>query len=588
MPVFVVQTPDGRRVRVEAADEATAIRGAQEQATQRNRARTPVEAVTGFMANVNRGLGIGDEIAAGMGATIDSVGDVVNSVREGRPRLPNVPQNFERNMARQRRLEQLSGPNAAALGQGTGNAATMLVPASRIAGAIGEGGRLVNAARGAVLGGTTAGAYAAADAGTPQERLQRTSEAVRDPVALALGAAGGALAGRPTRRPRAGAVRPTVRTLNAEGVQLTPGQIAGGIARHAEDAATSVPILGDAIRKARRRGDATFTNAVLNRALRGLGMQADGAFPTVPEGLQGRAAVAHVGDRLSAAYDALVPENGIRMDPQLGADFGRIREITETLTPANLDRLRRITESRILSRVGEEGAVDGPTFQRIISELRTESRRFSGSQDADQRAIAEAIDTQIDALTNAAVRQNQGYGTGLRRLDQGYAYLVRAENASARAGADDAFSPAQFDSAVRAGDRRTRRRGYARGEAMGQDLAEAGRDVMSSTVNNSGTADRAMIGGAVVGGVAGLPAVVGSAGLAYLGSKAYGPEAIRLANVLLSQRIAAAERAQAAAQLRQLSTDPRFQELVGRIIARVPVAAGVTAGARQEETQPIQ
>ena len=53
----------------------------------------------------------------------------------------------------------------------------------------------------------------------------------------------------------ASALRPSAeRLLMNEGVKLTPGQMAGGVAKSIEDKATSIPLAGDMITSARRRG----------------------------------------------------------------------------------------------------------------------------------------------------------------------------------------------------------------------------------------------------------------------------------------------------------------------------------------------
>lgn len=149
--------------------------------------------VAGAMANVNRGLGIGDELVAGA--------KTAGNIFAGKTALADVPQDFRRSMADQRQLEDgfaADRPNVAALARGTGMAATVAVPGGNTANLFAQGGRIANAARGATTAGLTGAAYAAADRGTVSERIGAASRTARDPVTLGLGAVGGALA---TARP---------------------------------------------------------------------------------------------------------------------------------------------------------------------------------------------------------------------------------------------------------------------------------------------------------------------------------------------------------------------------------------------------
>lgn len=208
--------PPDKRAAYEEAQRRGLISGAQ-------RRRSAVENVTGFMANVNRGLGIGDEMAAGAQTAVN--------LFAGRAKLPgtmttadlvagrrDIVQDFKRNMAAQRQIEDTFAaekPRAAALGRGTGMAATVAVPAGNTANLFAQSGRAVNAARAATLAGAQGAAYAAADRGTAAERLGAAAEAARDPLTLGLGAVGGAAASpRKARAPKAKA--PSVEQLRRD------------------------------------------------------------------------------------------------------------------------------------------------------------------------------------------------------------------------------------------------------------------------------------------------------------------------------------------------------------------------------------
>lgn len=214
MPEFRVQAPDGSIIRIEAADKGTAMRGAQEHYASK-RSQPPkndslLTKATGFMANVNRGLGIGDEIAGAVQGTINAVQGKSNPYAAG--------------MRQQRATEdrfQATNPTLAALGRGVGNAGTVAVPFGQAA-TLANASRAGNAVRGAVTAGLTGAAYAAADRGTLGERAKAAGETARNPLVLGLGAAGGALAPAAARRqdprPKAEPLAETVSRFDRAGV----------------------------------------------------------------------------------------------------------------------------------------------------------------------------------------------------------------------------------------------------------------------------------------------------------------------------------------------------------------------------------
>jgi hypothetical protein len=539
--------------------------------------------VTGAMANFNRGLGIGDEMAA--------AGQTAVNLFAGRTSIKDIPADFKRSMGQQRQIEDsfaAERPRAAALAKGTGMAATAAVPAGNTANLFAQGSRVANAARGATMAGLQGAAYAAADRGTASERLGAASRAARDPVTLGLGAAGGALA-TPRRAKVPKPVDPDVELLAKEGVQMTPGQMRGGIAKAAEDAGTSQPILGQAITQRREEGFDTFNRAVINRALK----QID---ETLPDGLTGTDAVKHAGDRLSEGYKTAIPSRMVRADAGFADDARRAFANVETMTPKAQRQLATILDQRVTSRLPQGGMMDGELYKLIQSDLDYEAARFTGSGDADQRAIGQAIEGVQSALENAARRQDPAFAARIDALDRGWAELTRIENAAAKTGdLSGRFTPSQYATAVRSADGRVRKRGVARGEALSQDLAGAAVRVLPSKIGESGTAPRAawgmvssipgaVVGGAFGGGPGAAAGIAGTAASLSALSRMYTPEAVQAANLALSARASDQAKREALAELANMAaSDPKVAELYREVAARLSRAAGVAGGARASQ-----
>lgn len=207
MKTFEITLASGKTIEVDAPDAQTAAKVAaryerQTAPAKRGQGRSAVAEVAGFMANVNRGMGIGDELAA--------VGSTAADVLTGKvkPQGPGVTgairglmTGLERNMAEQRALEDdfsTRRPSVAAGARGTG----MIVPAMVPAGAMTAPSSAVSAAaKGAVTAATEAAAYSLADRGSARERVSAANRSI-GPAALVGGAMAGGAYALANRQPR--------------------------------------------------------------------------------------------------------------------------------------------------------------------------------------------------------------------------------------------------------------------------------------------------------------------------------------------------------------------------------------------------
>lgn len=284
---------------------------------------------------------------------------------------------------------------------------------------------------------------------------------------------------------------PQVQRLLDEGVTPTPGQIMGGTARTAEDRAMSVPIVGDAIRSARKRGIEELNRAALNRAMAPLGGKVNNV---------GREGMREVGDAISSAYDDLLPKLSFRADGQFARDLGRLQQMAQAMPPAQAQQFENIVRSQVASRMTPQGGATGQAYKEIEGEIGRLARSYLSSANAGERQLGTALAELQNSLRSALSRANPGSAKELAKINEAYANFVRLQRAAGMVGADDGiFTPAQLSSAVRASDKSMRKGKYARGEALMQDLSDAGRSVMSGTIPNSGTADRLMLSAGALG-----------------------------------------------------------------------------------------
>jgi hypothetical protein len=326
-------------------------------------------------------------------------------------------------------------------------------------------------------------------------------------VGLIAGPVGG-VAGRAIARGAGRIVAPTggsAKPLYEAGVRPTPGQRAGGIVNATEEALGSLPIVGGAVRGARQGARDQFERGAFNEALKEIGRELpkEVKLGTAPHRIAQQA--------FSEAYAKA--RNGMRFlrDPQFDQEYQQlVGDIAAGgLEETSADRFLQIVKNQVDRRL-VNGRMTGKSYKEAQSALGKRARALRNSPSGDHE-LAGALEDFSALLDEGARRASPPEAVAaLDAADLGYAKLVRIEEAAKGAGEAGRFTPNQFDRAVQnaAGGRAARSKAYLRGDALMQEYATAGRQLMDR-VPNSGTADRQMLAGAMVGTTGGLisPAV---------------------------------------------------------------------------------
>jgi hypothetical protein len=283
------------------------------------------------------------------------------------------------------------------------------------------------------------------------------------------------------------------RKLMREGVELTPGQMAGGWLKNIEDKATSTVIAGSAIAAARQRSLQTFNRAAINRALASIGTK-------LPPGLDaGFDAIKWAEQQFKAAYNLVIPNmTGIR-DPTFVRNLNGVVNdaISKKLPPDQVAELRHTIQTEILDKFDGNGRITGEQAQNIgtrLDEIIKPLRLGNVYQQQQARYLRDAD----KALDDMMATHNKTMQEAKDRIDDGWHKfkIVQRATKGTNAQPDGAFSPAQLDDAILSLTRSKDKASYRRGEEEMQDLARAGREVLPSKVGDSGTAGRAaMLGG---------------------------------------------------------------------------------------------
>jgi hypothetical protein len=359
-----------------------------------------------------------------------------------------------------------------------------------LGGSVGPGGaaaKLVKGARPiaqAALAGGISGALSPVDAAGSYwwEKAKQIG------LGTAIGGVLGGLAAK-IGSPAVKGVSGDAKKLVDAGVKLTPGQMIGGAAKGIEEKATSAPITGHFISNALHETTKSFNIATINKALAPIGAKLPNNIPA------GHDAVAAAGKALGTAYDTILPRMSLKMDKDLA------NELTQVVTqgrggilPADkAAQFEAYLRARVLAPFKNYGRLDGDQLKKVEADLSERASRYTRSQDPADRDYADAINAVKTSIRGALTRQNPNYAAELQKVNQGYAMLVRIQNAAQRrVTSGGVFTPGDLLGAIKATDKSVRKSAFARGDALLQDWAEAGQKVIGNRTPDSGTAGRLM------------------------------------------------------------------------------------------------
>jgi len=385
--------------------------------------------------------------------------------------------------------------------------------------------RGANAVKAGAAAGTVGGATEQTDVNAPDYWANKAIETGKGTV-IGAGTSGLLAGGARVIRPE---TNEKVASLLRQGVTPTPGQTLGGMWNSIEEKAQSLPIVGDAIRFSRGKAQEEFNTAAMNRALNPIGEKSTAI---------GREGMTEVKTKLGNAYDAVLPNVSFVPDAQWLAEKNNFQKLISGLAPQEQGTYNRIM-GEVMHHASPNGHMTGETFKIAAGHLGEKAKAFSGSLDPYARELGDALNGTLDSMRQTLIRANPMYADRLKAIDTGYANYVRlrqAANSTATGAREGVFTPAQLAAGVRAQDKSVGKGASATGNALMQDLAEQGTNILGSKVPDSGTAGRIGLGvgagGAAYGVGALVPAAIGlgTASLPYL------PGGRNIASAILTKR----------------------------------------------------
>lgn len=286
-------------------------------------------------------------------------------------------------------------------------------------------------------------------------------------------------------------VSPAVRDLAGKGVVTTPGMRGGKIPSAIEQRLTSLPVVGDVIKKARGKAAEQWNRADLNDAI------SDAGGKPIPKNREGRDAIAHTESEMGAAYDRVLSKMSADLSSadSSGTTFHQVLDQTKTLATQGLEPgtskiVNDIIDKKVIGKFASTGKATGENIKEIQEALRTEIGDLKGGNYQERKA-AQALQ-QVSADMKAMLkRENPGLAEQLDKVDRGYAKFKTSSQASlySTKGAGG-YTPAQKLRAIRTRDKSSGKQRFASGTAPGQKATEDVESVIGNTEPDSGTAGR--------------------------------------------------------------------------------------------------
>jgi hypothetical protein len=320
------------------------------------------------------------------------------------------------------------------------------------------------------------------------------------------------LLGKTISRFVGGAVKPTdaAKRLMDQGVQPTIGQASGSqMFNNIEQAAESVPVLGNFITRARNRA-----NEEAMRASTRFSDEAISAYRGVPgvnqipKNINGNELLKVVNENASAVYENALQKAGYvnvggDMPKMDGVDIKQLAFAEAGTRGVDDSTIQRFIDTTIKPKINN-GVIDAKSWKKVDSDLGRLSAEFRASQDGDKRLIGDTYQQlQIFWRQMLEDRVEPEISQQVSAANKAWRKMLPLEKAAGYSAArkrGGVFTGGQLQDAVAALDRSR----FDRNSRYNPDdiarLANDSNEVLGNRLSNSGTADRLMVGGLLTGG----------------------------------------------------------------------------------------
>ena len=320
----------------------------------------------------------------------------------------------------------------------------------------------------------------------------------------------------PVSRLIGGNPAPEVSMLQNAGVELSPGQAGGQIAKAVEGVGQKIPIVKGLMNSQQERAMNSFNTALINnQILAPLGKE-------LPPGTAaGHDALTAAHGAVTDYYHELMPNLSFSAnhaadpaDEFMNTVIPIATKVESEQGPGAVSRFYRLVNPFLTNNLS------GDALKTADSNLATDASRFRKSPDPFQEDLGDSLKAVRDAVRQQLMRINPESAQQLTLADRAYNMLSTAEAAAKKTPTSGGvFTPAQILSAATQGPFGASNRQFGQGNAPMQPFAEAAQRVIGSNrgLGRSPATASDILMGDVVGGLAAAGGI-GAAGAAESGN----------------------------------------------------------------------
>lgn len=211
-----------------------------------------------------------------------------------------------------------------------------------------------------------------------------------------------------------------------------------------------------------------FDRTIARQVLDPIGGRIDGR-PSGPELMR------QTNSQISKEYDRILPNVQISRDRATRPD-PELDDFIATMSEDHRNRFTQLIERKFTSKFGDQGVMDGKTFQKARSDLLGYARSWLGTNDND---LGQAVLRKVEHLQRGIADENPEWAPDLKRANESYRLWVRMRTAASDPRKEEKFTPDDMLKAVGqvdrghtwSGDRPLQAYSVAARHAMGQERA---------------------------------------------------------------------------------------------------------------------
>lgn len=266
-------------------------------------------------------------------------------------------------------------------------------------------------------------------------------------------------------------------------VPLTPGQMLGGNINKVEQQLSSIPVAGDFVSNARLKGLESWNKSEVNSALKHIGKQ----LPKDKEA--GTESFSWAADKISKQYDKILNGVDVTPTPRQLASLPKVPKGWDTWGADN-QRIYTGYVDDFTERL-ENGTISARDFKGILSELTGDIAKTRKSPDVATARLGRALTGVRDDMLDMLGAKDSKIRKQLAKADKANAIMMSRGEASIAGAANELFTPAQLKRKLH---QRSGKKSAFTGNAPGLGGVASAAEVLPSTVPDSGTAGRGMLG----------------------------------------------------------------------------------------------